>query len=176
MRIEPGGEAAVVIQTCDEGETRALARRLAVQFAGGEMVGLRGGLGAGKTVFVQGLGQGLGSDDRITSPTFVIVHHHHGRLTLFHVDLYRLETEQVEGLGLDELLAPDCVVAVEWSERLPERLRRRLWLEITIEFADREHERNIRIATMQAAATGLLSRVAAALDRGDPAAGPTQTT
>jgi len=176
MRIEPGGEAAVVIQTSDEGETRALAARLGAGFVGGEIVGLRGDLGAGKTVFVQGLARGLGSDDPVTSPTFVIVHQYHGRLTLFHVDLYRLEGEQVEGLGLDELIAPDTVVAVEWSDRLPARLRRRLWLEIAMEFGGREHERKLRISTAAGATTELSDRVAAALGRDDPAAGPAETT
>jgi len=150
MRIEPGGETTITIHTTDEAETRAIAARLAAELSGGEIIGLRGDLGAGKTVFVQGLACGLGSCEPATSPSFVIVHQYPGRLCLCHVDLYRLDSEQAEGLGLDELIAPDAVIAVEWSERLPAWLRRRLVLDIAIEFGPSENQRTFRISCLEA--------------------------
>jgi tRNA threonylcarbamoyladenosine biosynthesis protein TsaE len=83
----------------------------------GAVVLLDGPLGAGKTAFVRGLAEGLGCDpEAVTSPTFTIVQQYSGRVTLQHVDLYRLRAEEVTDLGLDELLE-DAVVAVEWPDR-----------------------------------------------------------
>ncbi len=138
MRITSTCDTCVVVASDSEDETRALAARLAGAFVGGEVIGLRGDLGAGKTVFVQGLAQGLGVREPATSPSFVIVHCHLGRLHLWHVDLYRLDPDQVEGIGLDDLIGADSVVAIEWAERLPQHLRRRLSLDIAIEFAQAE--------------------------------------
>ena len=75
-------------------ETYALARRLAQQLKGGCTIALDGGLGAGKTVFVQGLAAGLGIEKPILSPTFTIVRQYNGRLPLNHFDVYRLEDPQ----------------------------------------------------------------------------------
>ena len=79
---------------------------------------LHGDLGAGKTAFVRGLARGLGADpDEVSSPTFTLVQEYRGRITLFHVDLYRLEEQEVDDLGLEELILGDGVVAIEWAER-----------------------------------------------------------
>lgn len=91
----------------------------------GLVLGLVGPLGAGKTVFVQGLAEGLGIDARrVTSPTFVIAAHHQGvERLLVHADLYRIEhTLELESAGWLDWLAPGTVVAVEWSDRLPQAL------------------------------------------------------
>jgi len=146
MAMSDPRDPSITIRTCTEAETRHLARRLAAALAGGAVIGLSGDLGAGKTVFVQGLANGLEVAELVTSPSFVIVHQYAGRLRLCHVDLYRLEPDQVEGIGLDELVAPDAVVAIEWSERLPPRLRRLLDLDIAIEFGSGEHERDLRFS------------------------------
>jgi tRNA threonylcarbamoyladenosine biosynthesis protein TsaE len=80
---------------------------------------LSGDLGAGKTVFVRGLAEGLGIDpDDVTSPTFTLVHEYRGRLPLIHVDLYRLNKAELDEIGLDSELASRGVVAIEWPERL----------------------------------------------------------
>jgi len=86
----------------------------------GTTILLSGDLGAGKTAFVKGLAAGLGIDpDDVTSPTFTLVHEHRGgRLPLIHVDLYRLDTAELDEIGLDPDLAFTGVVAVEWAERL----------------------------------------------------------
>ena len=170
MDAEPR-EMSTAAVTGSEDETRALAAQLAAQLAGGEVLGLRGDLGAGKTVFVQGLARGLGASGPVTSPSFVIVHEYPGRLLLCHVDLYRLDTQDVEDLGLDDLITPDNVVAIEWSERLPQRLRSQVTLDIAIDFGAAECERAIRIAVAGAAACDLLCRACAALGKQAEGAG-----
>ena len=103
-----------------EGETRQYASALAPTLAPGSVVLVSGDLGAGKTVFVRGLAEGLGIDpDQVTSPTFTLVHEYRaGRLPLIHVDLYRLDRAELDEIGLDADLANRGVVAVEWPERL----------------------------------------------------------
>lgn len=87
----------------------------------GLVIALSGDLGAGKTQLVRGLARGLGATARVHSPTFTLVNEYPGgRLKLFHLDLYRLETpEQIHGAGLEEFLQPDGVAVIEWAERLP---------------------------------------------------------
>ncbi len=128
-----------VVHTASEDETRALAVRLAKDLTAGTVVLLHGDLGAGKTAFVRGLAEGLGFDaGEVTSPTFTLVHEYRGgRLPLVHVDLYRLETAELDELGLDEDLAAAGVVAVEWPERLTARVPGALSIRIDDEGGDR---------------------------------------
>ena len=101
-------------------ETRSWGARLAAYLQAGDFVALSGPLGAGKTCFVQGLGADLGIDGSITSPTFIIIRHHRGRLPLCHADAYRINSsEELEQAGLLEYLS-DSVVALEWAEQVPE--------------------------------------------------------
>jgi tRNA threonylcarbamoyladenosine biosynthesis protein TsaE len=102
-------------------ETRALGLELAGELAPDGVLLLSGDLGTGKTVLTQGVASGLGIDPgEVQSPTFNLIREHRGsRGALIHVDLYRLEPEQVGGLGLEELLAGPGVKVVEWAERLP---------------------------------------------------------
>jgi tRNA threonylcarbamoyladenosine biosynthesis protein TsaE len=101
-------------------ETFALAKRIGDQLNGGEVFLLRGELGAGKTVFAKGLAAGLGIDPAdVTSPSFTLVNVHQGRLRLYHIDLYRLETGTHQDLGLEEIFEEEkAVIVVEWAERL----------------------------------------------------------
>ena len=163
MRITSDAETCLAAVTAGEEETRALAAALAAELRGGEVLSLRGDLGAGKTVFVQGLACGLGACEPATSPTFVIVRQYPARLLLSHVDLYRLDREGVEGLGLEDLIALDSVVAIEWAERLPQRLRRRVSFDIAIDFGAGEGERVVRISASGRAVGDVLGRMAAAL-------------
>jgi tRNA threonylcarbamoyladenosine biosynthesis protein TsaE len=101
-----------------EEETAAVGERLGRSLSAGGVVLLYGDLGAGKTAFTRGLARGLGAAaDDVTSPTFTLVQEYQGRLTLYHVDLYRLDEREVDDLGLEELVLGDGVVAIEWAER-----------------------------------------------------------
>ena len=106
------------VVTESEEQTAEAGERLAGTLRPGDVVLLFGDLGAGKTAFVRGLARGLGaSGDEVSSPTFTLVQEYAGRIQLFHVDLYRLEPAEVDDLGLDELVAGEGVVAIEWAER-----------------------------------------------------------
>ena len=128
-------------------ETEALGEQLGRMAQRGLVVSLSGELGAGKTQFVRGVARGLGADGRVHSPTFTLINEYSGgRLTLFHLDLYRLETaDQILGAGVEEFLSPDGVAIIEWAERLTllgrslgtESLMRRVKIEI-IAANDRE--------------------------------------
>lgn len=100
-------------------ETEAAGERLSRALEPGAVVALTGELGAGKTCFIRGLVRGLGVETTATSPTFVLVNEYRGRLPVYHVDLYRVEslTEAWE-LGLPELMSGDEITVIEWAERL----------------------------------------------------------
>lgn len=104
------------------GTTEALGAAFAAALEPGDVVCLDGPLGAGKTRFVAGLARGLAAAARVRSPTFTLVHVYEGRIPLTHVDLYRLETAETEGLGLEDALERGALV-VEWGEKLPSRWR-----------------------------------------------------
>jgi tRNA threonylcarbamoyladenosine biosynthesis protein TsaE len=116
-------------------DTEALAASLGRLLRAGDVIGLVGDLGAGKTVFVKGLARGLGvpAETLVTSPTFTLVHiYEEGRTPLFHVDLYRLDDEsQLLDVGLDDLYRRDGVVAVEWMDKFPRSAPREM-LEVKI--------------------------------------------
>jgi tRNA threonylcarbamoyladenosine biosynthesis protein TsaE len=113
--------ASLLVESHSSRETRMWGRRLASLLTGGELIGLTGDLGVGKTCFVKGLARGLGlAEDQILSPTFTMIQEHRGRLPLFHIDLYRLDRVAIDDLGLREYLFSDGVAAVEWFERLRE--------------------------------------------------------
>jgi tRNA threonylcarbamoyladenosine biosynthesis protein TsaE len=118
--------------TTSEPETAVVAGNLARTLVPGDVLLLSGNLGAGKTAFVRGLAEGLGIDpDDVSSPTFTLVHEYRGgRLTLYHADLYRLESAATDDLGLAELAGG--ILAVEWPDRLTHSLpgSRRISIEI----------------------------------------------
>ena len=101
-------------------ETEALGERWGRAAQCGLVLALSGDLGAGKTQLVKGLARGLGVTARVHSPTFTLVNEYGGgRLKLFHLDLYRLETPaQILSAGIEEFLSPDGVAVIEWAERI----------------------------------------------------------
>jgi tRNA threonylcarbamoyladenosine biosynthesis protein TsaE len=109
-----------VVITRSEDETAAIARALAAALNAGDVLLVSGDLGAGKTAFVRGLAEGLGiAPDDVSSPTFTLVHEYRGgRLSLYHVDLYRLDRAATGDLGLEQMGVADGVVAIEWPDRL----------------------------------------------------------
>jgi tRNA threonylcarbamoyladenosine biosynthesis protein TsaE len=103
--------------------TRSVGQALGRVLNPGEVVAVSGELGAGKTLFIQGLAKGLGTDPRVpvTSPTYTIVHEYPGPKPLFHFDFYRLgKIEEVLALGYEEYFYDDGVSTVEWPEKFPE--------------------------------------------------------
>ena len=118
--VESGGKTVtMVIESRSPHETKSWGRRLASLLQGGELLGLIGDLGAGKTCFIKGLARGLSlREEDILSPTFTMIQEHHGRFPLYHIDLYRLEEATLDDLGLREYLFSEGVAAVEWFERL----------------------------------------------------------
>jgi len=119
-----------------EADTLALARSIAAALEGGDVIGLEGGLGAGKTSFARGAVHGLGvpEETAVTSPTFALLHQYQGRLPIAHADFYRLSDEvDVDELGVDELLDEGAVLFVEWGRKFPSMAGRMvLWVELEI--------------------------------------------
>lgn len=119
------------ITTHSAEETRALAEAVAHELAPGDLLTLQGELGAGKTTFTQGLARGLGVAEETTSPTFVLIVEHEGRIPLLHLDAYRLENRSGEPICydalrdagvLDLLEREDAIKVVEWPERIADCL------------------------------------------------------
>jgi len=126
-------------------ETIALGRELASLLAPPKIVLLRGNLGAGKTTIVKGIAQGFkaAEEEDVTSPTFTLIHEYRGpKATLYHIDLYRIDTQrELETLGLDDLTTPDSVLLMEWGEKFA-RFEEERDLEIAIDRVA-ENERRI---------------------------------
>ena len=133
------------LRTRSEAGTLALGQTIAELLRPPKLVLLRGDLGAGKTTLVKGLVAALGAADleTVTSPTFTLLHEYKGhKIRIFHLDLYRIETEaELEGIGLWEITdAGDVLVLVEWGERFPS-LVARADAEITMTPGENETER-----------------------------------
>ena len=115
---------SIVISLPDAAATQSLGIALGQSLPAGSILLLEGDLGAGKTTLVQGIGEGLGITEPIVSPTFTLINEYaQGRLPLYHLDLYRLQPEEVEALNLETYWegfeVPGGIVAIEWAERLP---------------------------------------------------------
>jgi tRNA threonylcarbamoyladenosine biosynthesis protein TsaE len=152
-------------------DTRALAARLGAHLAPGDTVALRGELGAGKTEFVRGLALGLGvPGDAVASPSFALAYEYQGRLTLVHLDLYRLAEASPEFLpDLEDYLEGPQVTAVEWAERMGDLLPRD-YLEVLLVITG-EEERRISLTGHGPRGEQLLALLAVGPGNGQ-AAGP----
>ena len=114
----PSSGAAIEILTRSTEETQQVGAALGAHAHAGAVILLTGELGSGKTCLTQGILAGLGSKESARSPTFVLATQYPGRLTLYHLDLYRLErVVEMEDIGLDEYLFGDGVCVVEWAEK-----------------------------------------------------------
>jgi tRNA threonylcarbamoyladenosine biosynthesis protein TsaE len=126
LRVRSDGEAV----------TRAIGAAVAGLLAPGDVVGLAGDLGAGKTRLVQGAAAALGVDDPVVSPTFMLVREYDGDPPVHHVDAYRLAgPAELEDLGAEEVFAPEAVVFVEWADRVAAALPES-WLEVVLRTLD----------------------------------------
>lgn len=111
------------VTTDSASATQAVGRALARVVEPGAVIALDGDLGAGKTTFVQGFADEMGAVEPVASPTFVLMRAYHGRLPIYHFDVYRLEgSAQLDDVGAEECFWGDGVSLVEWAERIPEAL------------------------------------------------------
>jgi len=128
-------------------QTQSLGEELGKRLRAGDLVTLRGELGAGKTTFVQGLARALGISE-ITSPTFVLIIEHEGAIPLLHLDAYRLESlcfDAVRDAGVDEFLArTDAIKLVEWPQMIADFLPLPNFA-VEIEHGENENERRVKI-------------------------------
>jgi len=128
-------------------ETTELGRRLGSQLKGGEVIGICGPLGSGKTHLIKGIAAGAGAEDskQVNSPTFVIVKEYAGRLDIYHVDAYRLNSiAEFEMLGFDEYCRPQSVVLIEWADKIESALEAVDYIRIELQHSG-ETKRNIHI-------------------------------
>jgi len=105
-------------------ETRRIGERLGAMLQGGEVLGLAGPLGAGKTCLIQGIARGLSIPEKeVVSPTYTIIHELSGRLRFFHIDLYRIpDADELENTGFYEAFEEDSVTVIEWADLFPDAL------------------------------------------------------
>jgi len=109
----------VVVHAHNEAETVALGAKLGSMLQPGDIIALTGELGAGKTTLTKGIARGAGVEAEVYSPTFTLIHEHRGRIPFYHVDLYRLESENLmPDIGIEEYLYGSGVTVIEWSERM----------------------------------------------------------
>lgn len=121
----------------NEAATRGLGKTLGQFLSPGSVLLLQGDLGSGKTTLIQGMGEGLGITEPIVSPTFVLLNEYpEGRIPLYHLDLYRLEAQEVKALHLESYWEgnefPSGIVAIEWAERLPYKPDHYLRIELSL--------------------------------------------
>ena len=114
----------MIFYTSSPEETEVIGQRLAEKLLPGTVIAFQGDLGAGKTAFTRGLARGLGSCDRVTSPTYTIVNEYlGGRMPLFHFDMYRLgSSDELFDIGWEDYLERGGICAVEWSENVSDAM------------------------------------------------------
>lgn len=131
--------------TSSAADTRQVAADFAGRIGVGDVIALHGGLGSGKTCFVQGLAEGVGIEDVVSSPTYLILHEYQGKLPLYHMDLYRLRTpSEILAFGFEEYMDSDGIVAIEWPEKALDILPEESY-HVYFELGDSESQRTIRI-------------------------------
>jgi len=117
-------------------ETIEFGRRIGSQLKGGEVVAVCGPLGSGKTHLIKGIAAGAGAKEQklVNSPTFVIVNEYTGRLDIYHIDAYRLDSvSEFEMLGFDDFCYPESVVLIEWADKIESVLKTLDYIRIELE-------------------------------------------
>ena len=150
------------IHTHSPQETQEVGQAIGEQARSGDILLLTGPLGAGKTCLAQGIARGLGVADHVRSPTFVLMSRHRGRLTLYHLDLYRINDPlEAWDLGLEEQLFDEGVCVVEWADRaadlFPEAC---LW--ISLDYGQDQQDRIITLAEPPPRYRPILEKLSAA--------------
>lgn len=108
-----------ITHTHNYAETMAFGEALGGKLRAGDVVALFGDLGAGKTTLTKGIARGMNLEEDVHSPTFTLIHEHLGQTPLYHVDLYRLASEEeVESIGIEEYVYGDGVTVIEWADRM----------------------------------------------------------
>ena len=137
------------IITFSPDETEALGEKIAQGLSGGEVIALFGGMGMGKTAFTRGLARGLGIQDGVSSPTFALVHEYHGRLDVYHFDMFRVTGwDDLYSTGFFDYLENGGVLVIEWSENIEAALPQDT-IRIEIQQGTRENERIFHIEGMK---------------------------
>jgi tRNA threonylcarbamoyladenosine biosynthesis protein TsaE len=137
--------AEIVLGTHAPGETREVGAAIADVLLPGDVVSLTGDLGAGKTTLVQGAAAALEVEEQVTSPSFVLLREYHGRIPVFHVDVYRLDrVQEVLDLGFEDLLDPKGVAFVEWGDAI-EGLLPDSHLEVELHVGEGEADREVTV-------------------------------
>ncbi len=113
-------------------ETIDVGKKIASELRAGDIIYLSGELGSGKTVLVKGICQGLGVKEQVTSSSFVIATEYNGRMSISHVDLYRLDKNDIITLPIDEYIFKDGVTIIEWADRMSDKQRAGMCIRIGI--------------------------------------------
>lgn len=135
MPILRSGELDIISRSNEQ--TKRLGLRLGNLLQAGDVICLSGDMGAGKTVFASGIGDGWGSRYKVTSPTYTLVHQHqrlHDETLLYHLDCYRMvHVDEVDSIGFDDLLDGNHILLIEWADRIESALpKERLWIDIHV--------------------------------------------
>ncbi len=136
------------IETFTEEETFEVALNLAKNLQKGDIITLDGDLGVGKTVFSKGIGKGLGIYDIITSPTFSIVNEYFGNKRLYHLDVYRINSEdELYDIGFYDMVSDDGIVLIEWADKIKDYLPEHISVKIEKDLQKGENYRKITIVS-----------------------------
>jgi tRNA threonylcarbamoyladenosine biosynthesis protein TsaE len=128
-------------------ETIEVGRKVGSQLKGGEVVAVCGALGSGKTHLIKGIASGVGAAEskKVTSPTFVIINEYKGRLDIYHIDAYRLDSiSEFEMIGFDDYCQPQSVVLIEWADKIESALENIDYIRVELFHAEKS-KRKIHI-------------------------------
>lgn len=159
----PSGSEPFTIEARSADETRRLAVALAPVLIPGDLIVLAGDLGSGKTTFVQGVADGLGITEQVTSPTFILMKEYcGGRYPFMHLDIYRLgRYQELIDLGYDEFLDPSYILAVEWGDMIEPMLPQE---HLRVSFAYSDDDESTRRISLSSKGDRWVSRIAEVRD------------